>query len=152
MISQTVEYALRAIVYLSGIPAERAASSGEIATAMQVPQGYLSKLLRDLVVAGLVTSRRGPNGGFSLAQPASSMSMLDVVNAVDPIRRIRKCPLGNPAHLNLCPLHKRMDDALAQIEDAFGRTSIAEVSSTNDVARGQCPAMQPTTMRIADVG
>ena len=54
--------------------------------------------------------------------------MLDVVNAVDPIQRIEKCPLGLAAHgVHLCPMHSKLDGALAQIEEIFRSTSLADV-------------------------
>ena len=56
------------------------------------------------------------------------MTLLEVVSAVDPIRRIQECPLGLASHgVRLCPLHKRLDSALASVEDAFRRTTLAEI-------------------------
>jgi DNA-binding IscR family transcriptional regulator len=58
------------------------------------------------------------------------LSVLDVLNAVDPPRRIRECPLGLAAHAHaLCPLHQRLDDAMALIEKSFRSTTIADVTS-----------------------
>jgi hypothetical protein len=54
--------------------------------------------------------------------------VLDVVQAVDPIQRIKQCPLGIKSHgVNLCPLHRRLDQAIAMVEDSFARSSIAEL-------------------------
>jgi Rrf2 family protein len=125
MISQTIEYALRAMTYLATVQGDAAASSGVIAEQTQVPRGYLSKVLRDLVIAGLVTSQRGPNGGFTLARAPGTISILDVVNAVDPLERITRCPLGNPDHLELCPLHKSLDQAMDTVERQFRTTTLA---------------------------
>lgn len=126
MFSQTVEYALRATVYLASIT-PTAASADRISAATQVPQGYLSKVMRDLVVAGVAQSQRGPRGGFTLARPAEQLTILDVVNAVDPIQRILRCPLGNPCHTKLCPLHERLDRAAADIERSLAATTLAEL-------------------------
>src|SRR5690606_21746762 len=139
------EYALRAMAHLATLEPGVTANSEAVAAATQVPQGYLSKILRDLVVAELITSQRGPKGGFALARPAREISMLDVVNAVDPIQRIRKCPLGNPAHVELCPLHRRIDDAIAMIEREFGRTTLAEVVDSNTFVP---PPPRPTSPTI----
>lgn len=147
MLSQTIEYALRAMIHLAGLDPESAVNSETIAERTKVPKGYLSKIMRDLVVAGLVTSRRGPSGGFCLARPPSHISILDVINAVDPINRITKCPLGNPAHLQLCPLHRRLDDALGMIEREFKRTSLAAVLETSIKAAGQCRTLINPTVR-----
>lgn len=127
MISQTVEYALRAVVYLAG---ERTAArtSGQISEVTRVPAAYLSKVLKGLSEAGILNSQRGIGGGFTLAKKPNQLTILEVVEAVDPIRRIKTCPLGIATHgVRLCPLHKRLDDALASVEKAFGSTTLAEV-------------------------
>lgn len=153
MLSQTIEYALRAMIHLASLEKGLALNSETIAQRTGAPKGYLSKILRDLVVAGLVSSQRGPAGGFALAKPADEISMLDVISAVDPIERIKRCPLGNPAHVQLCPLHRRMDDALGMIEREFGRTSLVEILETNAKARGQCRALTVlTSSRKAGAG
>jgi Rrf2 family protein len=147
MLSQTVEYALRAMIHLASLEPGSAWTSETIAERTKVPKGYLSKIMRDLTVAGLVRSRRGPTGGFTLARPPAQISMLDVVNAVDPIRRIRECPLGNPAHVKLCPLHRRLDDAIAMIEREFGRTTLAEILESGGRAPAQCRTLVAPTVR-----
>jgi Rrf2 family nitric oxide-sensitive transcriptional repressor len=141
MFSSTTEYALRAAVFLASLGGE-SASSERIAEATKVPPGYISKVMRDLVVARLVESQRGPNGGFTLARDPAAITVLDVVNAVTPLQRIESCPLGNPTHLNLCPLHRRLDDAIASIQDAFRKTTLAEVSTPGSrTASPQCGAL-----------
>jgi Rrf2 family transcriptional regulator, nitric oxide-sensitive transcriptional repressor len=128
MFSSTAEYALRAVVYLatnrSGLWSSRA-----IAEGTKVPPQYISKVLNDLVTADLVTSRRGPHGGFALARDPERIAVLDVVNAVDPIRRIETCPLGIPTHgRNLCRLHRKLDDTIALVEEALRSASITEMT------------------------
>jgi Rrf2 family protein len=126
MFSQTVEYALRAVVYLAREPSS--ATTEEIARATRVPQAYLAKVLHSLSVAQVVRSQRGIGGGMSLLRDPKELTILEVVNAVDPIRRIRECPLGLAAHgIRLCPLHRRLDNALAMVEDAFRQTTLAEI-------------------------
>ncbi|MDZ4831802.1 MAG: Rrf2 family transcriptional regulator [Phycisphaerae bacterium] len=140
MLSSTAEYALRAAVFLAssdGVPA----NSERIAEVTKVPSGYISKVMRDLVVAQLVSSQRGPNGGFALARPASEITILDVVNAVTPIQRIRSCPLGDPKHISLCPLHRRLDDAIAAIEQGFASTTLNELLTPIAGGGKQCTAI-----------
>ena len=127
MFSQTVEYALRAVVFLAG-DRETSRTSGQISAVTKVPQAYLSKVLKALSAAGILHSQRGVGGGFLLAKPPQELTILEVVSAVDPIRRIRTCPLGISTHgMRLCPLHRRLDDALASVESAFKATTLAEV-------------------------
>lgn len=67
-------------------------------------------------------------GGMALVKTPEELTILEVVNAVEPIGRIRTCPLDLAAHgTHLCPLHKRLDSALAMVEEAFGSTTLAEV-------------------------
>lgn len=127
MISQTAEYALRAIVCLAG-QRDSALTTQQIATATKVPAGYLSKVLQALGKSGLVGSQRGLHGGFTLVRPADELTVLEVVNAVDPVKRIDKCPLNLKAHHGqLCPLHQRLDEAIGLVERAFGESTIAEL-------------------------
>lgn len=127
MISQTVEYALRAVVTIAQHPG-RPCTVQQIAAIARMPAPYLSKLLRGLVRAKLVRSQRGIHGGFVLAKPASELSIWDVVDAVEPFQRIRSCPLGIQSHtLTLCPLHRRLDAAMASVEEQFRNTSIADI-------------------------
>jgi len=126
MLSQTIEYALRAMIHLAS-QGSAALSAERIAASTHVPAGYLSKVMRDLVVANLVSSQRGPRGGFLLAREPALITLLDIVNAVDPITRIHKCPAGNPAHVRLCALHERMDKALAHVEREFREATLADM-------------------------
>jgi Rrf2 family nitric oxide-sensitive transcriptional repressor len=129
MFSQTVEYALRAVVYLA-YEAPEARTTEQIHEATLVKKAYLSKILQGLAKKGIVTTQRGVGGGVALARPPEELTILDVVNAVEPIERIRSCPLGLSSHgVRLCPLHKRMDAALESVETAFGSTTLAEVLS-----------------------
>jgi len=126
LISQTAEYALRAIVFLSDQQAPRTTSV--IAEHTHVPLGYLSKVMQGLCKAGLVKSQRGLHGGFVLTAPAKELTVLQVVNAVEPIRRFHECPLGLHGK-HLCPLHRKLDDAAKSIEATFGDTTIADLNS-----------------------
>jgi Rrf2 family protein len=137
--SQTVEYALRAIVHLAQhAPAPR--TTDQIAEATLVPRAYLSKVLQSLIRAELVQSQRGLGGGMALARPAAELTILEVVNAVEPLQRIRTCPLGLAAHgVHLCPLHSRLDAALATVEEALGGTTLAEVLAEPARSVPLCP-------------
>ena len=126
MISQTAEYALRAMVFLA--MRDSAATGQEIAETTKVPPGYLSKIMQQLVKKQLVNSQRGIGGGFVLSKKTIEISILDVVNAVDPIQRITSCPLGLQSHgFNLCPLHKRLSEATAHLENAFASSTLSEL-------------------------
>ena len=139
MFSQTTEYALRAAAWLAESGGDPQ-TTRQIADATRVPPGYLAKVLQMLVRAGLLHAARGKHGGFTLARALDDVSVLDIVNSVEPIQRIRACPLGLKAHRHtLCPLHRKMDDALAAIERSFATTSLQDLMGTAGV-RPLCEA------------
>jgi len=126
MLSKTAEYALRAVVCLAGFPGQPF-SGDALAEKTQVPRSYLHRVLQDLALAGLVRSRPGPGGGYELRRQADQLTILDVVNAVNPIERIRHCPLGLPSHTTLCPLHQELDRAYATTEAAFRGVKLSDI-------------------------
>jgi Rrf2 family transcriptional regulator, nitric oxide-sensitive transcriptional repressor len=150
MFSQTVEYALRAVVYLANDP-HVGRTTEQIAGVTLVPQAYLSKVMQQLAVAGLVRAQRGIGGGFTLLKEPDELTILEIVNAVDPIKRIRTCPLGLAAHgVRLCPLHKRMDQAMESVEEAFAKSTLAEILAepTESVPLCAFPAAKGKSVRV----
>lgn len=99
-----------------------------IAERSQVPPTYLSKILQALNRAQLVHAKKGVGGGFRLRRPAAEISVLDVVNAISPIRRVKTCPLKLESHCQrLCPMHARLDEAMAHVEEALAQSSVADL-------------------------
>jgi Rrf2 family protein len=138
MISQTAEYALRAIVFLAGQEQVPHTTVG-IAEATQIPVGYLAKVMQNLSRAGLVNSQRGLGGGFTLAYAPHKLTVLAIVNAVDPIKRYPVCPLGLVDHgKRLCPLHSRLDEAAELVEKSFAATTVADLITMPRGKRRPC--------------
>ena len=88
--SLTVEYSLRAVVYLAGV-SPKSVSTEAVAKATKVPPAYLAKVIRSLVKVGILASRRGIGGGICLLKKPEDLTILEVVNSVEPIRRIKTC-------------------------------------------------------------
>ena len=133
MLSKTAEYALRAAVWLARYP-DQAHSADDLAERTKVPRRYLHKVLQDLVRAELVRSQSGPGGGYTLAKQPAKVTILDVVNAVAPLERIRACPLGLTTHTRLCPLHKELDSVYAATEKALARVTLGQLlRSTSEI-------------------
>lgn len=153
MFSVTAEYALRAIVFLA-LHDSAPATGRQIAEGTNSPVRYMSRVLRDLTNAGLLRAYRGPSGGFELSRRASVISVLEVVNVVDPIKRISRCPLGIPSHgENLCRLHRRLDDSIASLERVLATSFITDLLAPSD--QGTIPVtsrVEPEAMPGADTG
>ncbi len=146
MISQTAEYGLRAVAHLAGCAAA-SQTTQQIADRTLVPLSYLSKVLQALTRAGLLKSQRGLHGGFSLLRDPETLTVYDVVQAVDPLRRLTTCPLGLAIHgTHLCPLHRRIDDALCLLEQSFRESTIAELlrEPSSSIPLGPLPTAPET--------
>jgi Rrf2 family protein len=127
MLSQTAEYALRAMVYLAEDGDDRITTQ-RIAEKAKIPAGYLAKVMQNLARAGLVNAQRGLGGGISLARPAEEISILEILDAVDPIERITACPIDHPGHQDaLCPLHRKLDETMAEIRSTFAAARLSEM-------------------------
>ncbi|MFQ5851123.1 MAG: RrF2 family transcriptional regulator [Candidatus Binatia bacterium] len=82
-VGRRVDYAVRALSYLAAQPSDRIIGSKEITERQDIPAHYLSKIMKDLVAAGLVKSHVGCKGGFSLTKPANTISLKEVYEAVE---------------------------------------------------------------------
>ena len=132
MFSQTVEYALRAMVQLAK-EAPAACTTQQIAKKTKVPAAYLAKVLQSMRRAGLILSRRGVGGGVSLARPADKISLLDVIDAVEPLARSGR----RSSSALLGPLQKKLDEALSQIRRTFAEASLGEMVAGRRRKRGK---------------
>lgn len=121
MFSQTVEYALRAMVQMAA-DAPAASTTREIAAKTKVPSAYLAKVLQSMRRAGLIHSRRGVGGGVVLALSPAEISLLDVIDAVEPLRRSR-----GKARTAASPLHRTLEAALGQIRETFASVTLADM-------------------------
>jgi len=129
MISQTAEYALRAVVHLAERAEAESMTVGDIAAALDVPANYLSKIMHQLARAGIVLSARGPYGGFRLAGAPEDLHLADVVGAFDALEEHRRCLLGRAqcSDANPCGAHERWREVRTRMIDFFRETTVADV-------------------------
>ena len=149
MLSRTAEYALQAIVFLAQKSEEPNVSTDAIAQAAHVPPSYLVKVLGLLARAGLVESRRGLYGGYTLARDPAGLTFLDIINAVDPIRRMTRCPvqLGRSSK-QPCPLHEAIDRATAAIEHEFASVKVLDLVQPSEKKVSLCSCNERTKTSV----
>jgi Rrf2 family protein len=137
-LSQTAEYALRAVIWLGqnrGTPQ----TTQQIAEGCQMPASYLAKVLQPLFRAGIVSAQRGLGGGHVLERDVDDLTLLEVVNAVEPVQRIRSCPLKISDHgTNLCALHRALDETMATVEKALAGHRIGDLLRRTTGSRPLC--------------
>lgn len=135
-ISRKIDYGLRAMIHLAGLPAGRIASLQDLSTTLHLPREFLAKILKVLTARGLVRSSRGARGGYQLARPARDISFLEVIEAVE-----------GPVQLNVCLDHLDRCDVSAsctmyhvwkagqdRMLEVYRRTSLAELAAEPDAA------------------
>jgi Rrf2 family transcriptional regulator, cysteine metabolism repressor len=123
-------YALQAVVHMTLAKKNDPIASHYIAQARGIPDRFLLKVLKALVTAQVLTSVKGPNGGYKLARPAGEISLLDIIEAVDgPIRS--DVP---PSRMEKDGgLRKRLDEICNQAADMlrkyFGKIKISDIAA-----------------------
>lgn len=138
MLSQTTEYALRAMACLAYTP-DRLMPTPLLAEITKVPSNYLAKVLQSLVQSHLVEGRRGVGGGYRLARPAQEITILDVVRAMDSLDRIKTCPLGLKAHgSQLCNLHRMLDEAVELVVNHFDGVTLQDLMGEHGSSHPLC--------------
>ena len=129
-VSQTAEYAIRAMSALATVPTGSLVRAADLGQSTGIPPSYLSKILRRLVLADLLVSRKGKSGGFALSRPAGRIQFIEILNAVNAFPEEGRCAFnwGLCDELEPCPLHgpwRRLKD---RIHDWAINTSLAEVA------------------------
>jgi Rrf2 family protein len=128
MLSQTAEYALRAVVHLAERYPEGPTRVDDIAEALGVPRNYLSKILHSLVKGGVCASTRGPHGGFELLRNPTEIPLIDVVGQFDPAlgSADRVCLLGRTtcSDEDPCAAHERWGGVRNTVIAFFGDTTV----------------------------
>lgn len=155
-LTQTAEYALRAVVWLAQHPGEPQTKT-QIAQATHVPSSYLPKVFQPLVRGGLIHAQRGIGGGYTLAKSSDLITLLDVVNEVDPIQLIDCCPLSLASHgTQLCPLHSLLNRVILEEQRLLGRTRVSDVTRGDGAPTPLCEfveiARKSTDGDVADKG
>ena len=134
MLSATADHAIRAVLALAR--AGRSMRADEIAAATGAPQNYMAKTLNALAKSGLVSSARGPAGGFTLAVAPSELALARIVDVFDVPRARTRCMLGSipcdPA--SPCAAHDCWTRVMQARREPLLNTTVADVLGANVVA------------------
>lgn len=133
-ISRKIDYALRAVIYLSLRDDERPSSVAEIAAREGIPKKFLEKIIQDLIHHGLVRSTRGAQGGYTLARAREMITFKDVIEAIEGPVSLNVC-VGENGDAHECAMfpHCGMlwvwQEAQKRVMDLFASTTLADVRS-----------------------
>ena len=127
LLSKTTEYALRAIVYIALNDAQGLkVGIKDIAKELELPAHFMGKILQDLARKGVISSVKGPGGGFFLHRSAGEISILEVVRTIDGLEAFRKCGMGMKqcSDTHPCPLHDDIKAYREQMLKVFSSKTI----------------------------
>jgi Rrf2 family protein len=129
-ISAKADYAVRAVLELAAVPPGATLSAREIAAAQEIPQNFLENILAELRRAGIVHTHRGPGGGSSLARPASTITVGEILLAIDgPLAAVRDLPPEQLVYAgtarNLPAVWRRVHSCLQELLDGVSVADLA---------------------------
>ena len=134
-VSARADYAIRALLELAAAGADRPVRADAIARAQSIPTKYLENLLVDLRRARLVVSRRGVNGGYRLARAAASITLADVIRAIDgPLAGVRDAA---PEDVTYPGVAASLRDVWVALRASM--RAVLEETSLADVVDGKLP-------------
>jgi len=133
MLSNTCQYAIRAIIYI-GVHVKENKRIGikAIAEGLYLPAPYLGKIVQKLTKNKLLKSRKGPDGGLELGRRADKISFYDIVEVIDGKELFYECLIGvkicenNPEHAKLCPFNKQSHKIRDDLRVLFQQFSIGQ--------------------------
>jgi Rrf2 family protein len=129
LITQATEVSLRFLIHLSLFPPDRTVSKSEVVKAQDVSPSFLTKVSQPLIKAGIVASRRGKKGGFTLAKPASEITLLDVLEVSEGTPFLNRCLIHSSVCTmqEACPMHRYWVSARKRISAMFREITIEDL-------------------------
>ena len=129
-VSRKVDYALRAIIYLSSQKDGRSVPVKEIASRRRIPRKFLEKIIQDLIRADLVRSQRGAHGGYTLARMPDQVSFRDVIEAVEGPIFLNVCVTEQQdcSVLSSCSMQRIWQEGQRRMLEYFADTTLADLN------------------------
>lgn len=147
-ITRAADYAVRVMVHLAGLPAGSCVARPDLTRATATPDSFLAKVLQQLVQAGMITSRRGSGGGFRLAVSPDSVSLLDIIEAIEGPTQLNSClePGASCERKSWCAAHAVWVEAQTALQTVLRSASIAELAARS------CKALAANPDAICGMG
>ncbi len=130
LFSRQCEYAIQGVLYLALKPAGEMTSIKELTKRLDIPYHFLGKILQRLAIKGLLTSLKGPTGGFALGKQAKEITLFDIVEAVDGSAFTKNCVLGFPecSGKSPCAVHHTWGKMRDEIYQMLVSKNIADMA------------------------
>ena len=135
--SRQCEYALQAVLYMSAQPKMKYTNINEISERLDIPMPFLAKTLQLLVQDGILSSQKGPKGGFRLEKNPDEVALFRVVDAIDGTDFLTSCVLGFPecSTKNPCPMHADWGSVRDRVYQVLASKTVADFSRQISTSR-----------------
>lgn len=135
MISTTCKYAIRAVIYIAVNNSKRKIGIKKISTDLDIPAPFLGKILQSLAKHHILSSTKGPNGGFSLGLEEKEIYLMDIIDIVEGRDSFEKCAIGVKyckEQKNKCAVHKQYSKLREEMKQMFSASNIYELAQEID--------------------
>ncbi len=133
MLSNTCKYAIRACIYLAlNENLNKRIGIKKIADDLKIPMPFLGKILQTLAKNKILSSTKGPNGGFMLGKSPDKITLMDIVEIIDGKDFFESCAIGVADcsdHEDHCPIHPYYSPIREQLKNLFVSTNISKLTS-----------------------
>ncbi len=137
MLSNSSKYAVKAVLYLAmNSNKDKRVMVKDMAQPINVPQAYIAKLLQELSRSGVISSIKGPRGGFYLSEKDRNRTLMDVISVIDDENKLNSCVLSlEKCNANKpCPLHNLVSPTMTTFLKSLRETTIEDFS--NQIRQG----------------
>lgn len=140
MLSSSCRYGIRAVIYLASQPGTSGKTGiKQISKDLGLPSPFLAKILQQLAKQKILSSSKGPHGGFSLLKDPRKIALIDIVNTIDGYDTFTDCIMHNGSCEGVekegkhCPLHQDYEKSRKELIKLFSNRTIHElvIKSTN---------------------
>lgn len=132
MFSKACKYAIKALIYLATRSTEpRKIGLTEIADAIDSPMHFTAKIMQVLSKQGIVSSIKGPNGGFFIAPEQPEIKLIEVVKAIDGVSNLNGCGLGlkGCSSEHPCPIHTEFSEVRNKLNQLLRTQTIQQMAA-----------------------
>lgn len=139
MLSNSCRYGIRAVIYLASHSTENGKMGiKQISNDLDLPTPFLAKILQQLAKQKILSSSKGPHGGFSLLKDPKNITLLDIVNTIDGYDTFTNCVMhkgtcdGVNSEKKICPLHEDYERTRSELIKLFSNKTISELVKKAD--------------------
>lgn len=134
-LSQRADYSVRMMVDVASMSNGQRTTINEIARRQDVPEPFMAKIVSHMADAGLVATQRGTGGGLTMARPADSITLLEIVEAIDGPIALTRCTLepSRCSRSTKCAVHPVWEQTQRQLKELLSHTRLSDIAQAQKV-------------------